>query len=173
MSESTQEPPTHQYGREEDDVSFFGQILFFGKTRWFWVKVVLLGMFLVTLLASFLTIRKYNTDHEQDVQRQKDQDAQVYENSLAIYNFCLSGNDLRVQLRNLVVFSYSQNGGTDLTVVPGFDQVDSDTQEYLRNLSDLLSSGGDPVARQKRIDDALANVPLRDCGEAPDPPKEN
>ncbi len=67
---------------------------------------------------------------------------------------CHQARDGRVALRALVVQAYSGNGGTlDLTKVEGFDQLDTATQFYMRNLSAASRSPGNlDAARQAALD---------------------
>lgn len=118
--------------------------------RWTWLKIA--SIFYMGLFVFSLAVLQVRDDD----QRERDRQEEIQND----YKNCLSGNDVRIQVRDLIVQAYSQGSTLDFTAVPGFEDMDIATQIYFENLTELLSSSdGDP----EQLAEALAAVPLRDC----------
>lgn len=141
-----------------NDVKFFREIKWFGLTRWTWMKIFGACMFGLFIFLLWLT------EHRAEVERARDVQTQLQTG----YDNCVSGNGVREELRTLIVVTYSMGGSIDaedFKNLPGYEDMPESVQVYFANLGDFFSAGQTPEAIQERIDEALAQVPLRDCEE--------
>lgn len=77
---------------------------------------------------------------------------------------CIERRDDRTALRQVVVISTQGTGasGVDLTKIDGFDDLDPQTQDYLRALSAAISSSN-PASRTGLRDQLLEQLPPITC----------
>lgn len=113
-----------------------------GHGKW-WQRFLIIGPYLLVVAVGFLGLR--GAEHES-------------------HQRCLDRQADRAVLRQVVEISTQTSGTTsmDLTKVPGFDELDQHTQDYLRSLSELLTSAG-PTSRQSLRDQLLAKLPPITC----------
>lgn len=76
---------------------------------------------------------------------------------------CVDRQADRAVLRTVVDIATRNSGiALDLSKIPGFNDLDVRTQEYLRNLSGVIVSSA-PTARESLHDQLLAKLPPIDC----------
>lgn len=77
---------------------------------------------------------------------------------------CLDRQTDRQVLRQVVDIATTTSGGgqLDLTIVPGFDDLDPQTQTFITNLSHAISSEP-PSTRNALHDELLNQLPSIDC----------
>lgn len=143
--------------------------LWFGLSRWTWLILYITFIFTVVVFALFLMQRNFKEDNT------RFRAAALHDHFLQdtrAYEQCLSANKVRTQMRALIVFAYSQGGGSvDLTAVPSFAKLDSQTKQWVTELNDVFNQPANQQNNQQRINDALANIPLDNCGTKPVQPK--
>lgn len=64
----------------------------------------------------------------------------------------------RAVLREVVTIATEGNGSTDLTGVPGFDQLDAETQVFLENLAVVTAGSDSRETLRARLLDAIPEI---------------
>ena len=139
----------------ESDEFFMARPLWLGLKRWTWVKIAFAFMTFMSAFALYL------------VERNGDEDQQARDEIVAEGEFtnCVERNELRESFRALVVIA-TEGGGFDLTAVPGFVDLDAETQQFFRNLAELSDSGGGTSQRDR----LLATIVDENCDDLPSEP---
>lgn len=110
--------------------------------RWRWLLII--GPYLALVIAAFVGFRQLEDESQQR---------------------CLNRQADRQVLRQVVDIATtpsSGGGSLDLTVVPGFSDLDEATQAFMRNLTVRLQSAP-PASRNALHDELLAQLPPIDC----------
>lgn len=114
----------------QSDEFFMSRPLWLGMKRWTWVKLAFFGMMVMGMYSLFLVSENSKSD------RNNRDDIILEAVGQADFHNCIERNELRQSLRQLVVAATEgSGGGIDLTVVPGFSDLDEATQQFFRNLA--------------------------------------
>lgn len=154
----------HQKVDTEPDSVFFREKLWFGVSRWMWIRLAF--AFIVIMGAYGLYLGQQN----QQEQHNRDHTALLVQRD-GRYNSCLDGNKLRAEVRALIDTSYAQGGSLDLTSLPSYQALDPQTKRYMSDLNDALKAPTSAEDKAKRVADAKANVQDIDCDKAIPPVK--
>jgi len=132
------------------------QKLWFGRTRWFWVKTAFAVLALSSIFGHYTQYRILQDSTDEQV-------ARTHHEALQDHLNCEHGNDLREAVRDLIRQSYSAGVSLDLTKLPSFNDLDPATQRAFAEITNILKSNADPAVQQDRVNQALMLVPLSDC----------
>lgn len=94
------------------------------------------------------------------VDQRRDNDARTAVLEAALSDACHRQAANRDVLRDVVTIATASSSGVDLTMVPGFDDLDPPTQAYFRALGEMLASAPSATARREQL---LAAIPDVTC----------
>ena len=127
--------------RPATDEAFLTRPMWFGISRWGWVRI----SFLFVVLVGTLSLWQVQRNGEQDRRRDAEITADIARDG------CQQANVTRRILLDVVELSL--NSTLDLTAVPGFDDLDPATQAFfinIRQLQDENRNAPDSFAAEAR-----------------------